>query len=198
MPVPHDQWFRTPDLPGDRVHLVPLQKGHASGLLAAADDDEVFESLTIRRPATLDDAEKLVEHYRSRPDLVTWVQIDATTGTVAGVTSFYDIDPANRAVAIGHTWLGKQFWRTGINTESKLLLLGRAFDELEAVRVAWHTDIRNKRSQQAIERLGATNEGILRKHKRRLDKSWRDTVCYSMLDHEWAEARDRLARSTTS
>ncbi|GAB3956216.1 hypothetical protein GCM10027614_67740 [Micromonospora vulcania] len=81
------------------------------------------------------------------------------TGAVVGTTSYYEIDPERRSVAIGHTFLGRPWWRTGINTEAKLLLLGRAFDELGAVRVAWHTDLRNERSQAAIERLGATREG---------------------------------------
>jgi len=111
---------------------------------------------------------------------------------VAGMTCFYDVDAELRTVAIGHTWIGRRFWRTGLNTEAKLLLLTRAFDELGCVRVVWHTDIRNDRSQAAITHLGATREGVLRKHRPRDDGSWRDTVTFSMLDDEWPQARDRL------
>jgi uncharacterized protein len=127
-----------------------------------------------------------------RGERVPWVQRCARTGAVVGATSYYDIDPERRAVAIGHTWLGRPWWRSGINTEAKLLLLGRAFDELGAVRVAWHTDIRNTRSQAAIERLGATREGVLRMHRQRPDGSWRDTVQYAMTVDEWPNAQARL------
>src|SRR5262249_55179061 len=107
-------------------------------------------------------------------------------------------NPPARALAIGHTWLGKPWWRTGHNTESKLLMLGHAFDNLGAVRVVWHTDIYNIRSQAAIERLGAIREGVLRKHRLRFDGSWRDTVQYAMTDEDWPAARAALtARLTT-
>ena len=88
--------------------------------------------------------------------------------------------------------LGRPWWRTGVNTEAKLLLLGRAFDTLGAVRVDWHTDIRNIRSQAAIERLGATREGVLRLHRQRPDGTWRDTVQYAMTVDEWPNAQARL------
>ena len=114
------------------------------------------------------------------------------------MTSYYEVDAAQRTVAIGWTWLARRVWRTGVNTEAKLLLLRRAFDDLGCVRVVWHTDIRNERSQAAIARLGAQREGVMRKHKLRPDGSWRDTVTFSMLDDEWPAARaaleDRLAR----
>ena len=119
------------------------------------------------------------------------------SGAFVGTTSFYEIDPAMRSLAIGHTWLARPYWRTGVNTESKLLMLSRAFDELGAERVVWHTDIRNVRSQAAIERLGASREGVLRHQRIRPDGSWRDTVQYSMLSAEWPEARRRLSAGRT-
>ena len=82
-------------------------------------------------------------------------------------TSYYDVDEVNRAIAIGYTMLGRPCWRTGVNTESKLLLMQHAFETLGAVRVEWHTDMRNERSQRAIERLGAIREGVLRRHRLR-------------------------------
>ena len=112
---------------------------------------------------------------------------------IFGTTSLYEVVPAVRTLAIGHTWLGKPWWRTGHNTESKLLLLSYAFDDLGAARVVWHTDIHNERSQAAIARLGAAREGVLRKHRIRFDGSWRDTVQYSMTDDDWPAARDRLS-----
>ncbi len=186
-------WRERPTLRGDRVTLVPLEPAHADGLLAAADDDEVFRWLPVARPGDAGQMRALVGEMLVRePAQLTWVQTLSATGEVAGFTTFYDIDPAQRSVAIGWTWLGRRFWRTGVNTEAKLLLMARAFDDLGCVRVVWHTDINNERSQAAITRLGATREGVLRKHKRRPDGSWRDTVLFSMLDTEWPTARERL------
>ncbi len=129
---------------------------------------------------------------RARGERFPYAQFDAATGEFAGTTSLYDVSPSLRTLAIGHTWLGRRWWRTGHNTESKLLLLTYAFDDLGAVRVVWHTDIYNVRSQDAIARLGATREGVLRKHRLRRDGSWRDTVQYAMTDDDWPAVRDRL------
>ena len=113
-------------------------------------------------------------------------------GTFVGTTSFYEIAPAVRSVTIGHTWVARPWWRTFVNTEAKLAMLTRAFDDLGAERVVWHTDIRNVRSQEAIARLGAQREGVLRHHRIRMDGSWRDTVQFAMLADEWPGARSRL------
>ena len=188
-----DHWHERPVLRGEQVTLVPLEPEHADGLFAAADADEVFRWLPVSRPGDLGQMRALVGEMVSRePAQLTWTQTLTATGEVMGFTTFYDIDPAQRTVAIGWTWLGSRFWRTGVNTQAKLLLMSRAFDDLECVRVVWHTDVNNERSQAAIARLGATREGLLRKHKRRTDGSWRDTVLFSMLDTEWPAARERL------
>ena len=192
MTVLKSQWHETPDLPGDRVKLVQLHEHHATGVLTAADDDEVFQWMSFKRPHTLAAAKAIVTGYLDNPNLVAWAQVDQHSNELAGLTTFYDINPESRSVAIGCTWLGKKHWRTAINTEAKLLLLSRAFDDLGAVRVVWHTDNLNERSRAAIERLGARREGVLRKHRQRLDGSWRDTVTYSMLDDEWPAAKKKL------
>jgi RimJ/RimL family protein N-acetyltransferase len=129
---------------------------------------------------------------RARGERFAYAQLDAGTGEFIGTTSLYEVSPATRSLAIGHTWLGKRWWRTGQNTESKVLLLDYAFDTLGAARVVWHTDILNERSQSAIARLGAAREGVLRKHRIRADGSWRDTVQYAMTDDDWPAARVRL------
>ncbi len=191
-----DHWHERPVLRGEQVTLVPLEPEHADGLFAAADTDEVFRWLPVSRPGEVGQMRALVGEMLIRePTQLTWTQTLTATGEVAGFTTFYDIDPAQRTVAIGWTWLGSRFWRTGVNTDAKLQLMSRAFDDLGCVRVVWHTDVKNERSQAAIARLGATREGLLRKHKRRPDGSWRDTVLFSMLDTEWPAARERLTRS---
>ncbi|WP_433532057.1 bifunctional pyridoxamine 5'-phosphate oxidase family protein/GNAT family N-acetyltransferase [Micromonospora sp. CA-263727] len=188
-------WHEPATLAGGHVRLEPLDPSHADELYAATADPEVWQHLgqpLPTGPAQLREVITAALADQRRGERVPWVQRCAVTGAVVGSTSYYEIDPGRRSVAIGHTYLGRPWWRTGINTEAKLLLLARAFDELGAVRVVWHTDIRNERSQRAIARLGATREGVLRKHRLRPDGSWRDTVQYSMTVDEWPNAQVSL------
>lgn len=203
-PAPAPEWYALPVRSGRLIRLEPLAIEHAAGYLAAA--TETPESAAIfawmnlpsavgSQPVTLDDARAHIYAAlaaRTRGERLAYAQIDARTGAVAGTTSLYEVNPAAQTLAIGHTWLGRSWWRTGHNTESKLLLLSYAFDDLGAARVVWHTDIYNTRSQAAIERLGATREGVLRKHRIRRDGSWRDTVQYAMTDDDWPAAKARL------
>ncbi len=185
-------WLDVPDLVGRHVRLERLQPHHAEGLLAASDDDEVFTWQLFHRPRTLAEAEDLISLYLGRSNTCAWVQVDQQSNAVAGLTTYYDIDPSRRTLAIGSTWLGRRFWRTGVNTEAKLLLLRCAFDDLGCARVVWHVDILNERSQAAVARIGGVREGVLRKHIIRRDGSWRDTVLFSMIDDEWPAARAGL------
>jgi RimJ/RimL family protein N-acetyltransferase len=194
-----DDWYAMPVLTGRLIRLEPLAYEHAAGYLAAAgpDADEVFRWLSPAPPRTLDDARAHIAAAlaaRARGVRFAYAQFDAVTGEFAGTSSYYEVDPAVRTLGIGHTWLGTRWWRTGHNTESKLLMLGHAFDTLGAARVVWHTDINNTRSQAAIARLGATREGELRKHRIRRDGSWRTTVQYSMTDDDWPAARAFLTK----
>ncbi|MET9512762.1 GNAT family protein [Streptomyces flavidovirens] len=188
-------WFDRPSLAGRYVRLEPLTTDHAEGLFEALKDPSVWTWLSKKQPADAAGMRTIIEGLlakQERGDSVAFAQIDVATGEVAGSTSYYEIEPTDRGIAIGSTWLGSRFQRTGVNTEAKLLLLGRAFDDLGARRVTWHTDHRNERSQRAIERLGAQREGVLRCHRTRPDGTMRDTVVYSMLADEWPAARDAL------
>ena len=196
-----DPWYALPVLTGALIRLEPLTVEHAPGYLAAAgDDDEVLRwintpgstSGAVRTPADARADVLAGLAARARGERLPYAQIDAATGEFAGSTSFYEIVPAVRTIAIGHTWLGRRWWRNGHNTESKLLMLTHAFDTLGAARVVWHTDIYNERSQAAIARLGALREGELRKHRIRRDGSWRTTVQYSMTDDDWPAVKARL------
>jgi len=209
MPVPASpadepaRWYAQEVLAGSKIRLVPLQPEHAEGYAAAARSDdgaeEVYRWLGRVAPAVTPElarAEILVAlAARARGERLPYAQLDADTGEVLGTTSYYEVQPAVRTLAIGYTWLGRRWWRTGHNTESKLLLLSHAFDELGAARVVWHTDVRNERSRAAILRLGATFEGVLRKHRILPDGSWRDTAQYAMTDEDWPAARQRLRAS---
>lgn len=187
-------------LAGSLVLLRPMVVEDSEGYLAAAHAGDgaadVFAHLAIGVPHHLRDA---VDHItaaltaRARGDRFAYAQVDRASGAFIGTTSFYEVSPATRSLAIGHTWLGRRWWRTGHNTDAKLVLLSHAFEVLGAVRVVWHTDVRNERSQAAIARLGARHEGILRKHRIRPDGTWRDTVQFAMTDDDWPSVRDRLA-----
>ena len=118
--------------------------------------------------------------------------IEDATGTVLGSTSYHDILPAVRRVEIGYTWYAQRCQRTHINTTCKKLLLAHAFDTLGCHVVGWRTDNFNFRSQQAIERLGAKKDGVIRGHALRRDGTIRDTVMYSLRAGEWPEVRAQL------
>jgi uncharacterized protein len=193
-------WATPVRLTGRHVRLEPLTLGHAAGLVEALGDDEVWQHMPTARPRTVEAMRDYLARLlgaRWSGSQVAWAQVEPATGRVLGMTSYHDIDPDRRALAIGHTIVGRPWWRTGVNTEAKLLLLAHAFDELKAERVFWYTDIRNERSQQAIARLGAVREGVLRRHKQRPDGSWRDTVVFGLTVDEWPavgrKLRDRLA-----
>ena len=120
--------------------------------------------------------------------------IHLASGRVAGATRYLNIMPNDRGLEIGGTWYGTDFQRTPVNTECKYLLLTHAFETLKCIRVQLKTDARNERSQNAIERIGAKKEGILRNHMILPDGRYRDSVFYSILDTEWADVKRMEAR----
>lgn len=127
-----------------------------------------------------------------RGECVPFAVIDRAGDQAIGWTTYMDIDAANERLEIGWTWYGRAYWRSAVNTEAKLLLLTHAFEELGMGRVQLKTDHLNLRSQAAIERIGAQREGVLRRHRRRPDGTWRDTVYFSILAEEWPAAKKRL------
>lgn len=183
------------NLSGELVAIEPLSAEHASGLLAAADTEEVFAWLPYPQPADLKGARAWIADALADRDAdrrLPFAVLDASDRDVIGSTSYWDFDAHNAHVEIGSTWLSRASWGTGCNAEAKLLLMTHAFKTLGLERVAFRTDIRNERSQRAIERLGAVKEGVHRHEMRRRDGSWRDSVHYSILRAEWPNAEARL------
>jgi RimJ/RimL family protein N-acetyltransferase len=187
-----DAWKHRPTMSGEHVRLEPLTAEHAGGLYKAGSDPAVWTWLAVRQPDDLGGMRKIVDNILADGSRLAWAQVDATTGEVAGTTSFYQIDATHRILSIGHTWIGKPWQRTPLNSESKLLMLHHAFEELGANRVSLETDIRNEASQRANERLGAQREGVLRAHRIRPDGTLRDTVVYSVIAEEWPGVREGL------
>ena len=182
-------------LRGRWLTLEPLAEGHVPDLFEVMRDEEVCRYLAWAPPEKLEETLTLVREARelmARRHSIVFAQIWNETGRCVGSTRLLDVRPADRHVEIGSTFLARPLWRTPANTESKYLVLSHCFEQLGCVRVALKTDARNVRSQEAIARLGASREGVLRKHMN-VRGFQRDTVYYSLLDTEWPEAKRRLA-----
>jgi uncharacterized protein len=188
-------WLEPAVLRGSRVVLEPLNASHVDGLFRALDDAEVYRHVPWPRPAERDAMAAIVAaalEMAAAGTRTPYAQRHPTTGEVMGTTSYYWHEPSPSRVEIGGTQLGRGWWRSGVNTEAKLLLMRRAFEDLGVVRVEWQTDIRNERSQAAIAALGAAREGVLRRNRRRADGSFRDSVLYAVTKEQWPAVRDRL------
>ncbi|MBN9389443.1 MAG: GNAT family N-acetyltransferase [Chloroflexi bacterium] len=182
-------------LEGKYVRLEPLTLDHAPDLFEAGNDDEVWQFLSIPRPDSLVEMQAFIQGALGQQLAglrIPFAIIDKVSGKAAGTTSYLDIQPQNRGLEIGWTWLGKAYWRSAINTECKYLLLSHAFDAQGAIRVQLKTDSRNWRSQNAIERIGAKKEGVLRKHVIYPSGYIRDSVYFSIIDTEWPLVKERL------
>ena len=183
-------WIESAVLTGAHVKLEPACERHHGDLLVAAADDLVWEWLPWARPSTAADVAAMLAGERAIA--LPYAQVDLATGNAVGVTTYRDVDERHRTLEIGGTWIGRPWWRSAINTEAKLLFLGHAFEALGANRVAIKTDIRNARSQDAIARIGAVREGVLRHQYVRRDGSLRDTVMYSIMPAEWPAVKAGL------
>lgn len=184
-----------PTLSGDRVTLEPLGSEHADDLRAAAADGDLWRTWYTSIPAPDQvDAEidrRLAEHAAGR--MVPFAVRDRPTGRVVGSTTFMNIDTANRRVEIGSTFLAKSAQRSGINTESKLLMLSHAFEAWQCIAVEFRTHWHNLQSRTAIAALGAKQDGVLRNHAIGRDGTLRDTVVFSVIASEWPAVRLSLA-----
>ena len=176
------------------VRLEPLGLVHEVGLRAAAADGELWK-LRITSVPEPEQTRAYIEtalQMHTERHRFAFAVIEAASGRVLGSTSYHDILPAVKRVEIGYTWYARSAQRTHVNTTAKLLMMGHAFDTLGCHVVGWRTDNYNFASQQAIERLGARKDGVIRGHALRRDGTVRDTVMYSMRAGEWPEARAQL------
>lgn len=176
------------------VRLEPMRREHAADLAAAARDGELWNLRVTSVPSPNDEAAYVAAALQGLTDghMLPFVVRDASSGAVIGSTRYHDIVPAVDRLEIGYTWYARSKQRSAVNTTCKLLLMSHAFETLGAKLVGWRTDNLNLRSQQAIERLGAKKDGVLRHHALRRDGSVRDTVMYSMTVEEWPAAKQRL------
>ncbi|MFD4366462.1 GNAT family N-acetyltransferase [Rhodococcus sp. NPDC058521] len=184
-PIPADTELR-----GSTVTLTPLEPSRdAEGLFHALDSHAVWAYFS-ERPDSPAQIEEMMSVRKARADSMPWVV--RTREGIVGTTSYLDVNTHDARLEIGYTLYSAAVWATAVNPETKLLLLGYAFDTLGVGRVQLKTDTRNIRSQQAIARLGAQYEGTLRRHFRRFDGTVRDSVMFSVVAEDWPTVRDGL------
>ncbi|MCY7307210.1 MAG: GNAT family N-acetyltransferase [Rhodoferax sp.] len=187
--------FVEPVILRDRgIRVEPLGLQHEEGLLQAASDGELWRIRVTSVPEP-EQTRKYIEDalaMRAAGNRFAFAIVDEATETVVGSSSYHDIIAAVKRVEIGYTWYAKRCQRTHVNTTCKLLLMAHAFDTLGCHVVGWRTDNFNFDSQNAIERLGAKKDGVIRGHALRRDGTIRDTVIYSMRSGEWPEAKVQL------
>lgn len=195
-------------LEGRFVRLEPLTFEHEDALSRAAADGELWNTdvTIIPRAGGMKDYIRYaldgLAQGNQLPFVIRYAGVspasaDSTDSApaasqIVGTTRFYEIFPDDRKAAIGYTWLSRSAQRSPINTEAKLLLLTHAFETWQLVRVELITDVRNEQSRAAILRLGAKQEGILRKHLILPSGRVRDSVVFSIVDEEWAQVKTSL------
>lgn len=186
-----------PTLSSNGITLKPLMLSHATDLAEACQDGELWEINETSVP----EPDKVIDYINaadSMSDRQAFVVINESNGKAIGTTSFHDILPTSKRLEIGYTWYAKSYWRTHVNTTCKLMLLTYIFETLKYQTVGWRTDIDNHRSQQAIERLGAKKDGVIRGNRIRRDGIISDTVMYSVVSSEWPEIKLELAEKLQS
>jgi RimJ/RimL family protein N-acetyltransferase len=192
-------WPAPITLRGTHAILEPLSHARHDELVDAVRDGELWKLWYTFIPT----AEKMREEIdrrlglQERGSMLPFAVVDAATNVAVGMTTYMDVDAANRRVEIGSTWYRKKVQRTALNTECKLLLLRHAFESLDCVAVEFRTHFFNHPSRRAIERVGAKLDGILRNHRRSVDGTLRDTCVYSIIANEWPAVKSNLTYQLT-
>jgi len=181
-------------LHGERVSLVPLSQAHHDDLVEALQDGELWSLWYTSIPAP-DRLRAEIDRrlgLHAQGSMVPFAVIETSSNQAVGMTTFMNIDAANRRLEIGSTWYRQRVQRTALNSECKLLLLRHAFERLNCIAVEFRTHFFNRQSRAAIERLGAKLDGILRQHQIGSTGILRDTCVYSILDREWPAVKAHL------
>jgi N-acetyltransferase len=180
-------------LAGRHVQLEPLEASHHDALVEAASDGELWKLwyTSVPSPQAMRSWIEAALAMRAHGDLPFAIR-DLRDGSIVGSTRYFHTDALNRRLELGHTWHARRAQRTGINTEVKLLLLGHAFETLRCIAVELRTHWMNHQSREAIARLGARQDGVLRNHQRTADGTLRDTVVFSIIESEWPTVKRHL------
>jgi RimJ/RimL family protein N-acetyltransferase len=188
------RWPEPVTLRGDVAILAPLGREHADDLRDAVRDGELWKLWYTSVPAP-DEVDAEIERRLSLQrggSMLPFVVVERAGGKAVGMTTYMNVDAANRRLEIGSTWYRKCVQRTALNTECKIMLLQHAFETLSCVAVEFRTSSFNFASRRAIERLGAHLDGVLRSHMRHADGTLRDTCVYSVIASEWRAVKANL------
>lgn len=179
---------------GKHVSVEPLTQGHRADLEEAAADGELHRLwyTTVPSPEKVEAEIDRRLNLQRQGSMLPFAILDARSGRAVGMTTYMNIEAAHHRLEIGSTWYRRSVQRTGINTECKYLLLRHAFERLDCLAVEFRTHVINRQSRNAIERLGAKQDGILRSHMILANGTIRDTVVYSILASEWPAVRANL------
>lgn len=186
-------WLEPVSLRGPHARLEPLSQEHCEGLSEAVKDGELWKLWYTFIPRA-EDMRKEIDRrlgLQAAGSMLPWTVFDAD-GTIAGMTTYMNVDAPNRRVEIGSTWYAKRVQRSALNTQCKLLLLTHAFEKLDCIAVEFRTHFFNHASRRGIERLGAKLDGILRSHQIAPNGTLRDTVVYSIIAGEWPTVKAHL------
>jgi RimJ/RimL family protein N-acetyltransferase len=186
-------WLEPVTLSGPHAQLKPLSHDHIDGLMEAVKDGELWKLwyTSVPRP---EDMRKEIDRrlaLQAAGSMLPFTVLDAD-GKIAGMSTYMNVDAANRRVEIGSTWYATRVQRSALNTQCKLLLLTHAFEKLDCIAVEFRTHFFNQQSRRGIERLGARLDGILRSHQIAANGTLRDTVVYSIIAAEWPTVRAHL------
>lgn len=181
-------------LDGHYIRLAPMSESHLEGLCAAGLHDSLWRLTTNRMQGRQDMADYVAAALADQAKglALPFVTIDRASNRIIGSTRFGNIERAHRRVEIGWTWITPEWQRTAANSEAKYLMLRYAFEVWGCLRVELKTDALNQQSRQAMLRIGAREEGILRSHMLVWDGRRRDSVYFSILDHEWPAVKAKL------
>ncbi|MFB9863563.1 GNAT family N-acetyltransferase [Rufibacter immobilis] len=181
-------------LQGEHVILRPLQESDIPALAAVGLEEELWRlgTTVLRTPQDMATYVRAALKQQEAGAGLPFVQVHPQTGALMGSTRFGNIEVPNAGLEIGWTWIAPAYQRTAVNTEAKYLLLRHAFEELGCIRVTLKTDVLNKRSHQAMLRIGAREEGVLRNHIITSEGRVRDSVILSIIDREWRQVKERL------
>ncbi|WP_315750228.1 MULTISPECIES: GNAT family protein [unclassified Bradyrhizobium] len=180
-------------LRGPHASLVPLSADHHDALVEAVSDGELWKLwyTAVPKPETMTKEIERRLGLFATGSMLPFTVLDAD-GRVAGMTTYMNVDAANRRVEIGSTWYAKRVQRSALNTQCKRLLLAHAFEAMDCIAVEFRTHFFNQQSRRAIERLGAKQDGILRSHQIAPNGTLRDTVVYSITAAEWPTVKAHL------
>jgi len=186
-------WPEPVTLCGQHVRVEPLSPAHEPGLIEAVKDGELWRLWYTAVPSPEGMAREIARRLdlHAKGSMTPFTVFDAD-GRIAGMTTYMNVDAANKRVEIGSTWYAARVQRSPLNTECKRLLLAHAFDTLQCIAVEFRTHRFNTQSRRAIERLGAQLDGILRAHQRDGQGNLRDTAVYSITAAEWPTVRSHL------